>query len=365
MSSNMDDKLEMFAGRDTPAWHGLGNVFTEAKSMVEAVRLARVDYKVTLEDVYVQVGDGAFPIEGKKSITRHPMYNQDGSLLEDEYHSFGIVSDNYGLLDNVWIAERMDYLVDGQWTVETVGALGKGEIMFATLFLGEFELPNSDHIKQYLLVRDGKTGKNKFKMAVVNLRVVCNNTLIAAENSASVEAEFVHNQDIKDDLDFRIKFLESLKHAQENTVQGLVTMLNTAMNTDRMQLILEHIYPYPSRPARAKITDQYTIETVPEEYHEFFRKAMKSESNYKYFINRADKLRGTAEQLFGKFNDENPSSANTGYGLYQAVTESADWRNFNKAEARSAGLLESALFGSRAKEKVMAWDRILKLPVEA
>ena len=361
MTSNMDDKLEMFAGRDTPAWHGLGNVFTDPLSMVEAVRLARLDYKVTLEDVYVQVADGAFMIEGKKSITRHPMYNQDGSLLEDEYHSFGIVSDNYGLLDNMWIAERMDWLVDGQWTVETAGALGKGETMFATLLLGEFELPNSDHIKQFLLVRDGKTGKNKFKMAVVNLRVVCQNTLIAAESSASVEAEFVHNQDIKDDLDFRIKFLASLKNAQENTVQGLIDMLDTAMNEDRVKLILEHIYPYPSRPARAKITDEYTLETVPEEYHEFFRKAQKSQSNYKYFINRANKLRGTAEQLFGQFNDENPSSANTGYGLYQAVTESADWRNFNNADERSTGLLESALFGSRAKEKAMAWTEVLKV----
>ena len=351
MSHKME--LEMFAGYNKPAWHGLGTVFTEHLSVVDAFKLAGLDYKVTLEDVYVQVEDGAFQIEDVKAITRHPMER------DDEYHSFGIVSKNYGLLDNMWIAERMDYLVDGEWTTETAGALGKGETVFATLFLGEFELPNSDHIKQFLLVREGKTGKNKFKMAIVNLRVVCNNTLVAAENSASVEAEFVHNADIKDDLDFRIKFLASLKHAQENTVQGLVDMLNTSMKTDRMQLILEHIYPYPSRPARAKITDQYTLETVPEEYHEFFRKAMKSESNYKYFINRADKLRGTAEQLFGKYNDENPDSANTGYGLYQAVTESADWRNFNNAEERSTGTLESALFGARAKEKVMAWTEIL------
>jgi phage/plasmid-like protein (TIGR03299 family) len=357
----MDEKLEMFAGRNEPAWHGLGTVFTEPLTMAEAVRVARLDYKVTLEDIYVQVADGAFLIEGKKSITRHPMYNRDGSILEDEYHSFGIVSENYGLLDNTWIAERMDWLVDDQWTVETAGALGKGDTMFATLLLGEFELPNGDHTKQYLLIRDGKTGKNKFKMAVVNLRVVCQNTLIAAESSASVEAEFVHNQDIKEDLDFRIKFLESLKHAQEGTVQGLVKMLDTAMNTDKMKLILEHIYPYPSRPARAKLTDEYTLETVPEEYHEFFRKAQKSQSNYKYFINRADKLRGTAEQLFGKFNDENVSSANTGYALYQAVTESADWRNFNNAEVRSQGLLEDALFGSRAKEKAMAWTEVLKV----
>lgn len=353
MSHKME--LEMFAGKNEPAWHGLGTVFTKQLTMTEAFQLAGLDYKVTLEDLYVKMGDSAFKVDDKKAITRHPMKR------DDEYRSFGIVSENYGLLDNMWIASRIDYLIDGEWTAETAGALGHGETVFATILLGEFELPNGDHIKQYLLIKEGKTGKAKYKMAIVNLRVVCNNTLVAAEDSASVEAEFVHNADIKDDLDFRIKFLASLKHAQENTVQGLVDMLNTAMNTDRIQLILEHIYPYPSRPARAKITDQYTLETVPEEYHDFFRKAQKSQSNYNYFINRADKLRGTATQLFNQYNDENVSSANTGYALYQAVTESADWRNFNKAEVRSTGTLESALFGSRAKEKVMAWNEILKV----
>jgi len=358
MTANMEK--EMFAGRDVPAWHKLGNVFYEDLLMTQAFELGGLNYKTSLEPIYAKVGETGFcQVEGKVAVVRHPLPNGK----DDEYRTFGIVSPNYGLLDNMWIAERMDYLLGGEWYAETCGAIGDGQIVFATVKLGEFELPNGDTVIQYLLMKEGKTGTHKAKFAVVHVRVVCQNTLMAAESSAKVEAEFIHNVDIKAELDFRFKFLESLKDAQERTVKGLVQMMNTALNTDRIQLVLEHIYPYPKRPARAKITDDYNVEDIPDEYHEFFRKAQKSQSNYQYFINRADRLRELAYSLYEKFNDEYPASAQTGYALYNAVTESADWRNDAKDEIRTVSVATSAVFGQRAQEKMNAWKTILSLPV--
>ena len=60
-------------------------------------------------------------------------------------------------------------------------------------------------------------------------------------------------------------------------------------------------------------------------------------------------MRTTAEELYSKFNDENPDVANTVWASIQAVTELSTWREGTKADS-------SVLFGARANEIYRAYE---------
>lgn len=346
-----------FLGYREAGWHQLGQVVQEKLTAREAVIKTRLDYNVTLEDLFFRIsepdGSRTYPVDNQLAIVRHPVDNNG------EYKVFGYVTDKYTPLSNLEIADYMDIVIDKKWHLETVGALGDGETFFMTVYLGEYKMPNGDKIKQYLLVKDVKNGRTKIKFFVVNLRVVCQNTMLAAERTAGLKAEFIHREDIHTNLDFRLKFMAELKRAREDTQAGLITMFNTVLNDDLIKLVLERVYRDAKRPDRAKLTDTYKEDDIPVEYHEFFRTAKKSQEVFEFFENRTQRMREGAMVLLNEFNTANPSVANTGYALYNAITELADWREGKSIQSASEGLM----FGDRASEKIRAWETILSLPV--
>ena len=68
-------------------------------------------------------------------------------------------------------------------------------------------------------------------------------------------------------------------------------------------------------------------------------------------------LTAQAASAYATINAEYPKHAGTGYNLYQAIVECADWRRGKS----SRGNAESALVGVRASEKRTAFELLMAM----
>jgi uncharacterized protein YecA (UPF0149 family) len=101
-----------------------------------------------------------------------------------------------------------------------------------------------------------------------------------------------------------------------------------------------HAYPLPKKSTTLGILSDNTAQAERTEY---------LQRSFDLAVDRTKQLRTTAEELYGKFNDENPDVANTVWASLQAVTELSTWREGNKAD-------NSVLFGARANEIYRAYQ---------
>lgn len=341
---------ERFLGRREPAWHNIGTVFEEALSPREALMHAGADFRFILSPAVTQIetplGTQLIEAKGKSFIVREPVAD------DPEYRITGIASDNYGLIQNEEIAIALERLTDN-WPVETVGVLGKGETLFIALDAGVGEV-KGEKIHQYFLVSDTKDGGTSLKIAFTPVRVVCQNTLVTGLRQATVSAALTHNSNVGAAFDVRIDLVSKMQAAQKFTMNLFETMANIALSDDEFTQVLEQVYPYPKVPKKMRMLEGLEDGDIAM-LGELYDEATKAQYAFEYYVNRANILRDGAHTLFSKLNDEFPNIAHTAWAGYNAVVESADFREGPDS------LFGSALFGSRAVEKRRAFAALSAL----
>ena len=159
----------MFYVREKP-WHGLGTEVQEAPASIDALIYAGLDWRVEQRDVYT--GDGAL-IPGYKANIR----NTDNAVL-------GIVSDRYKVVQNEDAFQFTDDLLGEGVTYETAGALQGGKKVWMLAKMPHRYIIAGDEIAPYLVVMNSHDGSSGIKVAMTPIRVVCQNTLNLALNSA-------------------------------------------------------------------------------------------------------------------------------------------------------------------------------------
>ena len=166
MSANVET---MFYVREKP-WHGLGTEVQEAPTSIDALTLAGLEWEVVQKDVYTM--DGSL-ISGYKVNTR----NTDDAIL-------GIVSDRYKVVQNSDAFRFTDDLLGEGVTYETAGALQGGRKVWMLARMPQRYIIAGDEIAPYLVVMNSHDGSSGIKVAMTPIRVVCQNTLNLALNSA-------------------------------------------------------------------------------------------------------------------------------------------------------------------------------------
>lgn len=180
-------------GRRARAWHKLGQVFDRPMTVREALEASHADYRVELADIAFispaiikAVSDnGSIPtdtfldsiIKGKKATVR-----------TDTYKPLGIVSDSYGIVQNLDAFTFIDTLCTGQVgdhapVIECAGVLGHGERIFITAkFQEDIILGNKgdDKVEMYMVFTTSHDGTGSVKCVCTPIRTVCENTLRAA-----------------------------------------------------------------------------------------------------------------------------------------------------------------------------------------
>lgn len=183
MSANVET---MFYTREKP-WHGLGTMVMEAPTSEEALNLAGLDWNVVQKPIKTE--NGIF-IPGFKANIR----DSDEKVL-------GVVTDRYKLVQNIDAFSFTDELLGEGVTYETAGSLQDGRRTWLLAKLPQRYIISGDEFEPYLVFMNSHDGTGAIKAAMTPIRVVCQNTLNLALNSAKRYWSTHHTGDIKGKLE--------------------------------------------------------------------------------------------------------------------------------------------------------------------
>jgi len=348
MSANLFG--ERFVYRKEPGWHGLGIPMAEGETCVDGVIRAKADFCIIKTPVFGTVET----VDGKQSVsvTDRIMILREPTKDDPEYRFLGFASPTYGIIQNMDIAKSLDILTD-KWPCETVGVLGKGETLFVSLDAGEIEIAG-EFIHQYFLVTDTRNGGTAMKIAFTPVRVVCQNTLVTGLRSSIISVAMEHVANVHRAFDSRLNLIKQLENAKELTLSSLKLLAKCQLTKNDIDFVLTAVYPMPKYPKKAELLqDTEHIENAL--VGALYEEATKAQQSFEYYCNRAKAYREQARVLFGQFNDEYSATANTAWALYNAVVESADYRDGAKS------VVNSSIWGARANEKKRAFASVLAI----
>jgi len=170
--NSVNGKVAFMSLRES-AWHGLGQVIELPVGSKEAMELAGLNWRV--EEHELVRGD-LTPISTHKCIVR-----------ADTKETLGIVGANWTPIQNQALMDWLDGL-DGfaDVTIETAGALGKGETVWVMARCGgmSFDVKGDEH-KGYMCLSNGHGGNAMLTVTPTMQRVVCANTLRMMHDSAA------------------------------------------------------------------------------------------------------------------------------------------------------------------------------------
>ena len=178
MAANVET---MFSVREKP-WHGLGKIVMEAPGSKEALKLAGLDWKVVQQPIFTDHG----MIDGYKANIR----STDNEVL-------GVVSDRYKVIQNTDAFSFTDELLGEGVRYETAGSLQRGKKVWLLARLPKEFIIAGDRISPYLVFSNTHDGSGAVRVAVTPVRVVCNNTLNLALDTAKRSFSMVHTGDVK------------------------------------------------------------------------------------------------------------------------------------------------------------------------
>lgn len=179
MAANVES---MFYVRTVP-WHGIGTMVKEAPASEEALRLAGLDWEVLQEEVFTPAGE---KITGYKANVR----STDRKVL-------GVVSDRYKIIQNTEAFAFTDALLGNGVSYETAGSLQEGRKVWLLARMPREYIISGERISPYLVFSNSHDGSGAVKVAITPIRVVCNNTLNLALNTAKRSWSMIHTGDIK------------------------------------------------------------------------------------------------------------------------------------------------------------------------
>lgn len=176
----------MFYVRETP-WHGLGTKVMEAPTSKQALSLSELDWRVEQEPIYTETGN---LISGFKANVR----NTDQKIL-------GVVTDRYKVIQNEEAFAFTDELLGEGVRYETAGSLQGGRKVWLLAHMPHEYIIAGERMSPYLVFSNTHDGSGAIRVAITPIRVVCNNTLNLALNTAKRSWSTIHTGDIKSKLE--------------------------------------------------------------------------------------------------------------------------------------------------------------------
>ena len=196
MSANVETM--MYVG-ETP-WHGQGIEVKNAPTSDDAIKIAGLDWEVVPKPIYDGLGR---EIKGYKVNQR----STDGKNL-------GIVTNKYKVVQNHEAFAFTDDLLGEGVTYETAGSLASGKRVWMLARM-ENTLLAEENIDPYLVFTNCHDGTGAVRVAIVPVRVVCQNTLNLALSKASRHWSCAHMGNIEDKLEDARNTLSNAKAYME------------------------------------------------------------------------------------------------------------------------------------------------------
>ena len=324
------------------AWHRLGTVYDRPLTVKEALHGCHADYKVALQQLAVITPDiqremdygTVMALQLNNAIV--PKYM--ATIRLDTHQFFGIVSENYGVVQNEDAFRFIDMLVTGKMAdaehtpvIETAGVLGKGERVFITAkFPEQIILDNkgNDRVEMYIVFTTSHDGTGAVNCLVTPIRVVCNNTLNFAMRNHSGKLSLRHSRNVMNRLDLResrnAEFVYKTLHMYDVYKKSLEAEFKHLQNImlaeqDLMRILAEVTYE-----------DEDLI--IYKESKEVYNTEISNSA-----INRINKMRNVLENGVGQNSDDRGS----GMWLINGITTYfQNYVNYKSEETKFDNLMK-------------------------
>lgn len=291
----------MYSTREKP-WHGLGVVVKEAPTSEEALRLAGLDWNVVQEAIYTPFRE---KIEGFKANVR----DTDRKVL-------GVVSDRYKVVQNVEAFSFTDELLGHGVRYETAGSLSGGRRVWLLARLPREYIIAGERISPYLVFSNTHDGSGSVKVAVTPVRVVCNNTLNLALETAQRSFSMVHTGNISDKITEARDTLFKAESYMDRLGAEFEQLHQQKVTDAEVQKYIELLIPLESNATRTQEKNVNRLrEDLAMRYYDAPDLQKVGKNAYRFinavsdFATHAEPLRRTAnysENLFSRTVDGNP-----------------------------------------------------------
>jgi phage/plasmid-like protein (TIGR03299 family) len=206
-----------FVSKKELPWHGLGTI-VETLSAQEAMVLGGLDFEVEKRPLYIPGNPISFEQAKLNPRIQRRIIKEDNKLVStynnliqvddkfatvrtDNDKALGLVGSKYIIVQNKHAFDFFDDIAqDGLASYETAGALGNGEVVFITARVTESMTIHKDQIDKYLLISLSHDGSSAITVTYTPIRVVCNNTLTLALQSAVNKVSIRHTYSAHDKL---------------------------------------------------------------------------------------------------------------------------------------------------------------------
>lgn len=299
------------------AWHQQGVVVQDIPDLDEAFRVAAMDWSVRKQPLFVEVN-------GEKIQSDRFAVMRDKEGFEKQI--LGVVGERYELFQNKDAFEWMRPLVDSKnWRIDTAGVLCEGKKVWALLHQDQVEIVPNDVLQEYLLFTWGHDGQTPAIFQPTMIRVVCDNTL-QASLSCGNKVCIQHSRSMGNKLQFVQNLFTETQDAFKTQIEVFQKLLDKQLTTNRIEELIEKMYG-------AK-TESKIAQTLSNQKVEFLKD---------FCLEKASGIKELGIR-------------NTGYGLFNALSEANEHYLVNKRSDVANNILFGAGFfkNQEALEVILA-----------
>ncbi len=291
----------MFYVREKP-WHGLGVEVEDAPSSADALIYAGLDWRVEQKDVFTE--DGVL-IPGYKVNLR----DRDGAAL-------GVVSDRYKVVQNEDAFQFTDDLLGEGVTYETAGALQGGKKVWMLARLPSRYIIAGDEVAPYLVVMNSHDGSSGIRVAMTPIRVVCQNTLNLALDSAKRVWATKHTENVMSRVHEARETLLLAEAYMGELGRGIDALSRIKLTDKQAMAFMEQFFPVDAdMPVGQRKNNLRLLEDMKRRYFDAPDLKNVGKNGYRFinavsdFATHADPIRRTKnyeENLFLRTVEGNP-----------------------------------------------------------
>ena len=337
MSHEIENDTRFYSFRE-PAWHGLGHVSQTALSIKESLVAADMDFTWDLHPVHTTVlsdhGVEVLDIPDKYSVVRT-------NKRDNERTAYGPVGKRFTPHTMDQIFSFLDYLQGGGAQIETLGSLGRGEREFVVVKLPDtVKVGGNDASNLYLTGTTAFDGTQSTEFDLTAVRIVCANTWKWAKKGSKGRAKVRHtsNLDVSDMEKARRVLDLSTSMAEDMQALGERLLGITLRDEDAAQVI-STLFPFPETVAPGMRLDMLT-------------------TGEKRAVSNAQENRAKVITLY-KQSPTLEGIGDNAWGLFNAVTEFADWFTPVRGDNKDTARAERILLGGMDDLKDRALDLML------
>lgn len=236
---------QMFSVREKP-WHyeltkEHTKIIQEAPNSREALVAAGLDWNVVSMPVYQENG---LLIPGYKANVR----DKDNMVL-------GIVSGRYKIVQNTEAFEFTDSLIgeteNGEVRYETAGSLYNGKKVWLLAKLPTTKVLDDD-VEPYLCFANSFDGSGAVQVCITGIRVVCQNTLNIALNTAKRKWSTKHIGDMQSKLEEAKLCLRMADSYMANLDVEADRLASAKLYREQIEEILDEMFPVDDNASERK-----------------------------------------------------------------------------------------------------------------